>query len=123
VSKLNKFGELKDISCSKCGYAVKAEWVACPACGARLRGSPDAEGASNGIRFVCPGCEEKATAAEGARLCITCNAFVHRTCCVRGKMVAKGKVPLFGRITYTTHEYLCPVCGAVMAVDEEEGNE
>lgn len=39
MDHLNKYGEIEDSGCPKCGEAVKPEWVACPACGVQLQGT------------------------------------------------------------------------------------
>ena len=38
--KLNKYGELEENGCARCGYPLRESWVACPECGAMLKSGP-----------------------------------------------------------------------------------
>ncbi|MEA2013774.1 MAG: hypothetical protein U9N38_00460 [Thermodesulfobacteriota bacterium] len=71
---------------------------------------------SNPARFICPGCGDRATGADG-KLCRRCDAFVHDECLSKGKRVSGS----FGdwMVGTTTWNAVCPMCGSVLGRFQE----
>lgn len=71
---------------------------------------------SNPARFICPGCGDQATGADG-KLCRTCDSFVHNECLSKGKKTSGG----FGDwlVGTTTWNAVCPMCGSVLGRFQE----
>jgi hypothetical protein len=123
MARLNKYGELEESTCPKCGDPIKPEWVACLACGASLevgatRGRDESPRADSRQTFVCPRCGRLCVTHDATGtdrhvvVCNGCHVVFHRACTTKGRYVKPGKTPWFDK-----YEWVCPVCGYVVAVD------
>ena len=132
MSSTNKYGELSDAACPKCGDPVKPKWVACPGCGAQLKGGRSAvardktkKGGRSAVArdktkapTTCPGCLESVGRAERKLRCPKCDHFVHKLCMKeRDFKVTRKPSPFFSDIGIGhAGKAICTVCCPVFPV-------
>jgi hypothetical protein len=79
MAELDKYGELKESRCPKCGGPIKPKWVACPSCGAALAGT-EGEKRQTTDPNTCVICTKDTTGDNDRRYCPKCKGFVCWEC-------------------------------------------
>ncbi len=140
MADANKFGELEGTVCPGCGGPIKEDWVACPKCGETLQSGSVAAGNRKtrkkatkrktrgkttqkpiADKFVCPGCNKKATAKGGQSIFFgVYGRYIHNKCSDRLpddfafdlELPWSYECPGCGEMTTAKNGWLCGQCTA-----------